>query len=134
MRGLPDISFEGTVATDVNIRPAGQTVVGQFRCAVTEQRREKGTGKVTDGATSFLTVIVWAKLAEHLAQSVTVGDRVVVLGSIKQREFTTDKGEKRTVYEVTADSIGPAVTFEAVPTTRMREGGPDTGAGAAAAW
>lgn len=61
------------------------------------------------GDTTFLDIIMGGKLAEHLAESITVGDQVIVTGELAQREWTTDEGEKRVTYQIRARSIGVGV-------------------------
>lgn len=61
------------------------------------------------GDTVYLDIIMGGKLAENLAESVTVGDQIVVSGDLVQREWTTDDGEKRVAYQVRARTIGVGI-------------------------
>ena len=68
-------------------------------------------GKWQDGDTLFLRCSAWRELADHAAESLTKGMRVIVTGRLKQRSYETTEGEKRTVYEVDADDVGPSLKW-----------------------
>jgi single-strand DNA-binding protein len=65
-------------------------------------------GEWRDGDTSFLRVNVWRGQAEHLADSLSKGDRVMVTGQLRQRSWETPEGDKRSVTEIEADEVGLA--------------------------
>ncbi|MGQ0844341.1 MAG: single-stranded DNA-binding protein [Sporichthyaceae bacterium] len=96
----------------MSFTPNGKATA-RMRVAVTDRRRTP-TGEWVDGDTSWHTVIAWGKLAEHAAETLTKGQRVIVHGRLAQREWATEDGEKRTAWEITADEIG----------TSLRHGGP----------
>ena len=58
---------------------------------------------------SFLKVNVWRGQAEHLADSLSKGDRVMVTGRLRQRSWETPEGEKRSVAEIEADEVGASL-------------------------
>jgi single-strand DNA-binding protein len=60
-------------------------------------------GEWRDGDTSFLKVNVWRGQAEHLADSLAKGDRVMVTGRLRQRSWEPPEGDKRSVTEIEAD-------------------------------
>ena len=72
---------------------------------------DQATGKWQDGDTLFLRCSAWRELADHAAESLTKGMRVIVTGRLKQRSYETAEGEKRTVYEVDADDVGPSLKW-----------------------
>jgi single-strand DNA-binding protein len=67
---------------------------------------------------SFFTVIVWRDQAEHAAQSLAKGSRVVVIGRLQQRTWTAEDGSARQVIEVVADELGPSLRWAMATTTR----------------
>jgi single-strand DNA-binding protein len=67
---------------------------------------------------SFFTVIVWRDQAEHAAQSLSKGSRVVVVGRLQQRTWTAEDGSARSVVEVLAEELGPSLRWMTVTTTR----------------
>jgi single-strand DNA-binding protein len=80
------------------------TPVTNLRVAVTQRLQHDGEWR--DGDTSFFNVNVWRGQAEHLAESLSKGDRVMVTGRLRQRSWETPEGEKRSVAEIEADEFG----------------------------
>lgn len=77
------------------------------------------------GETTYLDIIFGGKLAEHLVESITIGDQIVVTGELNQREWTTDAGEKRVTYQLRAKTIGVGLVGGPVKTARaLADGGP----------
>jgi single stranded DNA-binding protein len=71
-----------------------------FRVAVSGRREQEA---------SFFTVIVWRDQAEHAAQSLAKGSRVLVVGRLQQRAWTAEDGSTRSVVEVVAEELGPSL-------------------------
>lgn len=109
LSGLPRISILGTAVYDAELRftPAGKAI-GKLRLASNERRKEGDSW--VDGDSCFLDVTAFGPLAENVCDKVTKGTRVLVTGRLKQREWTTDDGQKRSAYEVVADDIGIQVS------------------------
>ena len=80
-----------------------------FRVAVSGRREQEA---------SFFTVIVWRDQAEHAAQSLTKGSRVVVVGRLQQRSWTAEDGSARSTVEVVADELGPSLRWATATTAR----------------
>ena len=77
----------------------------RLRVASTERRFEKSQGVWSDGATSWYTVSVWRALGDHAYASLRKGDRIVLSGRLRIREW--ESGDKRgTAAEVDAEAIG----------------------------
>lgn len=91
-------------APELRVTPNGKATV-TMRVAVTDRYRSPG-GDWVDGATSWHSVVAWGPLAEHIAASVGKGERVIVTGRLAQREYQSEAGEKRSVWEVTAEDAG----------------------------
>ncbi|HJE58297.1 MAG TPA: single-stranded DNA-binding protein, partial [Nocardiopsis listeri] len=78
----------------------------------------------------FLTCSVWRTYAENVAESLTRGMRVIVQGRLKQRSFETREGEKRTVFEIDVEEVGPALRSATAKVTKtQRQGGGGFGGG-----
>jgi single-strand DNA-binding protein len=137
--GDTQITIAGNLVDDPELRftPAGQAVA-RFRVASTPRFRDSATGEWKDGDSLFLTCNVWRQAAENSAESLTRGMRVIVSGRLRQRSYETKEGEKRTVYEVEVDDVGPSLRNASAKVNRAaRSGGngsqgPQGGAGAAA--
>jgi single stranded DNA-binding protein len=84
------ITLTGNLTDDPDLRytPNG-TEVANFRLAVTARVKDGDTWR--DGETSFFRVNVWRQLAEHLAESLSKGDRAVVIGRLKSRSWETPR-------------------------------------------
>ena len=92
--------------------------------ASTPRRYDSQSGQWVDGEALFLTCNVWRQAAENVANSLTKGDRVIVNGRLRQRSFETREGEKRTVFEVEADEVGPSLKYATSQVTKTpRQGG-----------
>ncbi len=101
----------GNLVADPQLRIVGSgAAVCSFRIGVTPRHRERDTGQWVDGTSMFLSVSAWRTLAENAHESLHKGDRVVVVGRIRQRSYTTQAGEERVVWEVDADLVAPDLT------------------------
>jgi single-strand DNA-binding protein len=63
-------------------------------------------------------VVVWRDQAEHAAESLTKGSRIVVLGKLQQRTWTAEEGSARSTVEVVAEELGPSLRWATATTTR----------------
>lgn len=125
--GDTTITIVGNLVDDPELRftPTGQAVA-RFRIASTPRFLDKTTNEWKDGEGLFLTCNVWRQAAENVAESLQRGMRVIVQGRLRQRSYETKEGEKRTVYEVEVDEVGPSLksaTAKVNKTTRQGGGG-----------
>jgi len=128
--GDTQITIAGNLVDDPELRftPAGQPVA-RFRVASTPRFRDNATGEWRDGDSLFLTCNVWRQAAENVAESLTRGMRVIVSGRLRQRSYETKEGEKRTVYEVEVDDVGPSLRNASAKVNRVARSGGDGGYG-----
>ena len=108
--GDTPITIIGNLVGDPELRFTnnGQPVAN-FRIASTPRYLDKNTQEWKDGDSLFLTCNVWRQMAENVAESLTRGMRVIVSGRLRQRNYETAQGEKRVVYEVEVDEVGPSL-------------------------
>ena len=108
---LPQIAItEATLVADPELRYANNgNSVTNFRVASNSRRKNQQTGQWEDGDTTFLTVSAFGGLGENVASRFKKGSKVNIAGQLKQREYEKD-GQKRTVYEVTANSVAEPVS------------------------
>ena len=100
----------GNLVEDPEVRFTQNGIaVTNLRVAVTQRIQQDGQWR--DGDTSFFKVNVWRDQAEHLADSLAKGDRVMVTGRLRQRSWKTPEGDKRQVVEVTAEEAGPSLKW-----------------------
>ncbi len=126
--GDTQITIAGNLVDDPELRftPAGQPVA-RFRVASTPRFRDNASGEWKDGDSLFLTCNVWRQAAENVAESLQRGMRVIVSGRLRQRSYETKEGEKRTVYEVEVDDVGPSLRNASAKVNRVARSGGDGG-------
>lgn len=101
---MTTIAIRGNMTTPVEIRftqsgkPVGNVTVAE------------NVGKDDTKRTFFHRVTLWGELAEHAAQ-LEKGTSVVLIGRLESRDYEDREGNKRTVWEVTADAFGPDLRF-----------------------
>lgn len=100
------------------------SAVANFRVASTPRQYDKNTNQWVDGEALFLQCNIWRQAAENVANSLSKGDRVIVSGRLRQRSYETNQGEKRTVFEVEADEVGPSLKYATSQVAKApRQGG-----------
>ena len=116
------VTVTGNLTADPELKytPNG-AAVANFRIAVTARVRDGDTWR--DGETSFFRVNAWRHLGEHAADSLSKGDRAVVVGRLKSRCWETPEGEQRTVVEVDADEVAPSLRFAVAKPQRLERNG-----------
>jgi len=103
------VSFAGNLTDDPELRHTEAGIArAMFRVAVSGRR---------DQEASLSTVIVWRDQAEHAAESLSKGSRVVIVGRLQQRSWTAKDGSARSVVEVVTEELGPSLRW-ATTTTR----------------
>ena len=131
MAGDTQITVVGNLVDDPELRftPSG-AAVANFRIASTPRTFDKQANEWKDGEALFLTCSVWRQAAENVAESLQKGMRVVVQGNLRSRQYETREGEKRTVFEIQVDEVGPSLKYATAKVTRtQRSGGSSYGGG-----
>ena len=130
MAGETVITVVGNLVDDPELRftPSG-AAVANFRIASTPRTFDRQTNEWKDGDALFLTCSVWRQAAENVAESLQKGMRVVVQGRLKSRQFETREGEKRTVFEIDVDEVGPSLKYATAKVTRTQRSGGGGGYG-----
>jgi single-strand DNA-binding protein len=129
--GDTQITLIGNLVDDPQLRytPTGQAVAN-FRVASTPRFLDKTTNEWKDGDSLFLSCNVWRQAAENVAESLQRGMRVIVTGRLRQRSYETKEGEKRTVYEIEVDEVGPSLRNASAKVARSsRATGAPSGSG-----
>jgi single-strand DNA-binding protein len=123
----------GNLVDDPELRftPSG-AAVAKFRVASTPRYLDKATNEWKDGESLFLQCQIWRQAAENVAESLTKGMRVILSGRLKQRSYETKEGEKRTVFEVEVDEVGPSLRNATAKVTRTQRAAGGAAAPAAA--
>ena len=128
--GDTPITVVGNLVADPELRfTASGQPVATFRIASTPRIRDNATNEWKDGDSLFLTCNVGRQAAENVAESLQRGMRVIVTGRLKQRNYETKEGEKRTVYEVEVDDVGPSLRNASAKVARANRTGGAGGSG-----
>jgi len=119
MAGDTIITLVGNLVDDPELRftPSG-AAVAKFRIASTPRTFDKQSNEWKDGESLFLTCNVWRQPAENVAETLQKGMRVIVQGRLQQRSYETKEGEKRTVFEVEVEEVGPSLRNATAKVTR----------------
>ncbi len=125
MAGDTPITLIGNLVDDPELRftPSG-AAVANFRLASTPRSFDRQTNEWKDGETLFVSCAVWRQAAENVAESLSRGTRVIVNGRLKSRTYETREGEKRTVFEVEVEEIGPSLRSATAKVNRAQRSGP----------
>ncbi|WP_127819541.1 single-stranded DNA-binding protein [Microbacterium sp. CPCC 204701] len=100
------ITITGNVATPPEFKrtPAGVAIT-TFRVASAQRRYDRATGAWTDAGTNWYTVSAFRGLADHAFHSLSKGDRVILTGRLRLREW--DNGTRRGIsVEIDAEALG----------------------------
>ncbi|MFI2478691.1 single-stranded DNA-binding protein [Nocardia xishanensis] len=106
-----------TADPELKYTPNG-VAVANFTVASTPRTYDRASNEWKDGAALFMRCSVWREAAENLAESLTRGARVILFGRLKQRNWTTDDGQKRSTIELEVDEVGPSLRFATAKVTR----------------
>jgi single-strand DNA-binding protein len=131
MAGETTITVVGNLVDDPELRftPSG-AAVANFRIASTPRTFDRQSNEWKDGDALFLSCSVWRQMAENVAESLQKGMRVVVQGRLKSRQYETREGEKRTVFEIDVEEVGPSLRYATAKVARAgRSSGGDFGGG-----
>ena len=131
MAGDTVITVVGNLTADPELRftPSG-AAVASFTIASTPRTLDRQSGEWKDGEPLFLACNIWRDAAEHVAESLQRGARVIVQGRLRQRSYETREGEKRTVYELEVDEIGPSLRYATAKVQKMSRSSGGGGFGA----
>lgn len=112
------ITLTGLVATTPrHITTSEGLDIASFRLASTHRRFDRDAEKWTDGETNWFTVTCFRHLANNVAHSVRKGERVVVTGTLRIREWESGEA-KGTTAEVEADAVGHDLAWGTATFTR----------------
>ncbi|AMA00236.1 single-stranded DNA-binding protein [Corynebacterium glutamicum] len=123
-QGDTPITIVGNLVADPDLRftPSG-AAVANFRVASTPRTFNRTTNQWEDGEALFLICNVGREAAENVAESLAKGMRVIVQGRLRQRSYETREGEKRTIFEVEVDEVGPSLKYAKANITRNARSG-----------
>jgi single-strand DNA-binding protein len=119
------VTIIGNLVEDPELRftPSG-VAMAKLRIAVNRRWRDRNDQWQEE--TSFFGGTVWREMAENIAESLQKGARVIVTGSLEQRSWETQDGDKRSIVEIRIDEVGPSLRWATAQVTRTSRGGGDS--------
>jgi single-strand DNA-binding protein len=124
MAGDTIITVVGNLVDEPELRYTPQgAAVAKFKVASTPRTFDKTSNSWKDGEALFLPCTVWRQMAEHVAESLEKGMRVIVQGRLEQRSYEDREGVKRTVLELQVEEVGPALRYATAKVTKASGGG-----------
>jgi single-strand DNA-binding protein len=106
------ITIAGNLTADPEL---GYTQTGtawcRFTIASTPRRYDTNSGGWVDGDTLFMRATCWREAAEHVADSLHKGHRVIATGRLRQSSWENPEGDKRTAIGLDVDDIGPSLRW-----------------------
>lgn len=124
-----NVTLVGNLVEDPELRftPNG-VAMAKLRFAVNRRWQDRNGEWQED--TSFFGGTVWRDMAENVAESLSKGMRVIIVGRLQQRSWETQEGDKRSIVEVDIQELGPSVRWATANVTKTpRSGGGDFGGG-----
>ena len=131
MANETSITMVGNLTADPELRflPNGTAMV-KFTIASTPRTLDRQTGEWKDGDPLFMACTAWRDIAEHIAESLTKGTRVIVTGRLRlSRWEDKDTQEKRSAYGLDVDEIGPSLRFAQAKVQKMNRSNAKAGDG-----
>ena len=123
MAGETVITVVGNLTADPELRTTSSGAsVCSFTIAATPRTYNRQTGQFEDGQALFMRCSAWRDLANHCAQSLSKGMRVIAQGRLQQRSYQAQDGSNRTVFEMQVDEIGPSLRYATAQVTRQSSG------------
>lgn len=118
------ITIIGNLTADPELRTTSAGAqVASFTIASTPRSWNRSTNQFEDGQALFMRCTAWRDLAEHCANSLAKGMRVIAQGRLQQRSYQTQDGSNRTVIELQVDEIGPSLRYATAQVQKMQSGG-----------
>jgi len=124
MAGETVITVIGNLTADPELRYTQNGLpVANFTIASTPRTFDRQANEWKDGEALFLRASVWREFAEHVAQSLTKGSRVIATGLLKQRSYQDREGNNRTSIELEVEEIGPSLRYATADVYRAQDNG-----------
>jgi single-strand DNA-binding protein len=113
------IAVSGIVGTPPSIISTNSDLkIVSFRLASTQRRFDRGRDRWIDGETNWYTITAFRQLAANVENSVVKGDKVVVTGRLRVRDWENG-AKKGTNVDIEAASIGHDLAWGTTTFTRV---------------
>jgi single-strand DNA-binding protein len=133
LSGETPFTIVGNLTADPELKfTQGGVAMARFTIASTPRAYDKSSGQWVDGTALFMRCTAWREMAEHIAESLTRGMRVIATGNLVQHNWKTDQGENRSMLGLDVAEIGPSLRFATATVTRAQRTGTSAASGPAA--
>ena len=123
MAGETTLTIIGNLTADPEMRNTqGGGTVCSFTVASTPRVYNRQSGQYEDGPALFLRCAAWRDLAQHCAQTLAKGMRVIASGQLKPNNYTDQQGQKHYGVQLVLDEIGPSLRFATATVNRIQQG------------
>lgn len=123
MAGETIIAVVGNLTADPEIRTTGSgAFVASFTIASTPRTWNRNTNQFEDGQALFMRCSAWRDMAEHCAQSLAKGMRVIAQGRLTQHSWEDEQHQRRTSMELQVDEIGPSLRYATAQVAKSQRG------------
>lgn len=124
MAGETVITVVGNLTADPEMRTTRNgSTVANFSIAATPRVFDKQSNQWVDGDALFLRCTAWRDMAQHCAQTLRKGMRVIAQGRLTQHSWEDEQHQKRTAMELQVDEIGPSLRYATAQVQKMQSGG-----------
>ena len=121
MAGETILTIIGNLTADPEMRTTSKgDAVCNFSIAATPRQYNSQSGQWEDGQALFMRCTVCRDMAEHCAQTLHKGMRVIAQGRLRQRTYQAKDGTQRTVVEMQVDEIGPSLKYATAQVQRIQ--------------
>lgn len=122
-QGDTAVTVVGNVTSDPELRfTASGGAVASFTVATNPRSFDRATNEWRDGDPIFFRCSAWRQMAEHVAESLTKGTRVIVTGNLRVNQYEGRDGVQRTSVEIMVEEVGPSLRFATAQVTRANSG------------
>jgi len=120
MAGETVITVVGNLTSDPELRyTQNGLAVANFTIASTPRQFDRQSNEWKDQDALFMRCSVWREYAENVANSLGKGMRVMAIGVLRQRQYETKEGEKRTSIELEVQEVGPVLRYALAEVRRL---------------
>lgn len=123
MSGETSITIVGNLTADPDLKFTQSGIpAANFTVASTPRTFDKQSNQWVDGDPLFLRCTVWRDHAEHVAESLSQGMRVIVQGNLRANQWTDKQGNNRTTYQIDVAEIGPSLRYATAQVSKATRG------------
>ena len=117
MSAANNVTLIGNLVDDPELKfTASGVALANLRFAVNKSWKDQNGDWQEE--TSFFGGTVWRDQAEYVAESLSKGQRVIVVDKLQQRQWENQDGEKRSMIDVAIDEVGPSLRWATATVTK----------------